>query len=267
MTALRKIAEGREAEIFAWEDGRVLRLFRDARSRESVEREMAAMRAARRLVPAVPEVFGAVERDGRPGIILERVEGPDLLTLLGKRPWTVWSAARTTAHLQAELHEVVAPDELRPLREALRAGLSESPLVPEDVRQRALTVLASLPDGDRLCHGDFHPGNIIATERGPVVIDWPNAFRADPLADVARTLTLLRLGSPPPSTSPVLLALIRGMRRLFLRAYQAEYRRRRPVDARQLARWEYVVGAARLIEDIAEEQEALLRWLAASELR
>lgn len=93
------------------------------------------------------------------------------------------------------------------------------------------------------------------------MIDWPNAFRADPLADVARTLTLLRLGSPPPGTPPVLLALIRTLRRVFVGAYRAEYERRRPVDRERLAKWMFVLGAARLMEDIPEERAVLLRWL------
>jgi aminoglycoside phosphotransferase (APT) family kinase protein len=48
-------------------------------------------------------------------------------------------------------------------------------------------------------------GTCLATGMGsPVVIDWGDATRGDPLADVARTELLHRLGEPPPGTSAVL---------------------------------------------------------------
>src|SRR3546814_7594415 len=67
------------------------------------------------------------------------------------------------------------------------------------VQTCALPILDALPDGDRLCHGDYHPGNVIETAGGPVVIDWPAVTRGHPDADYARTLLLLRLGEPPSS--------------------------------------------------------------------
>ncbi|TMA37195.1 MAG: aminoglycoside phosphotransferase family protein, partial [Deltaproteobacteria bacterium] len=44
-------------------------------------------------------------------------------------------------------------------------------------------MLETLPDGDQLCHGDMHPGNIMLSRRGPMVIDWTNARRGHPAAD------------------------------------------------------------------------------------
>jgi aminoglycoside phosphotransferase (APT) family kinase protein len=29
-------------------------------------------------------------------------------------------------------------------------------------------------------HGDFHPGNVVLTQRGPVVIDWRNTTEGPP---------------------------------------------------------------------------------------
>ena len=48
-----------------------------------------------------------------------------------------------------------------------------------------------LDGGDRLVHLDLHPMNVMITPTGPIVIDWPNAARGDPLTDVAVTLVLL----------------------------------------------------------------------------
>jgi hypothetical protein len=84
---LKKIAEGREAEMFAWEGGRILRLYRGDFYRGAPQEQARLLRIARECGLRVPLDYGLVEVDGRPGIILERLEGPDLLTELGAKPW------------------------------------------------------------------------------------------------------------------------------------------------------------------------------------
>ncbi len=68
---------------------------------------------------------------------------------------------------------------------------------PTHVRQSVLTLLQTLPDTNQLCHNDFHPANILMDDQGPVIIDWMDAARADPLADVARTLILVQFAGLP----------------------------------------------------------------------
>ena len=60
---LRKVAEGREAEIFEWEDGKVLRLMRDPKAVEPGEMFAAATHAAHSagVSGPVPARVGRVE--------------------------------------------------------------------------------------------------------------------------------------------------------------------------------------------------------------
>ncbi len=66
-----------------------------------------------------------------------------------------------------------------------------------------------------VCHGDFHPGNIMV-EDGHVtgVIDWPAAAFADPELDVAATLTLIKVGDGElePEMRPLLARIIHKIR-------------------------------------------------------
>jgi aminoglycoside phosphotransferase (APT) family kinase protein len=117
-------------------------------------------------------------------------------------------------------------------------------------------VLLSLPDGDRLCHGDFHPDNVIATVRGPVIVDWSNATAGNPLADVARSVLLARFGQLP--DAPGLgRALVRALGRLFARFYLRRYCALKGVGRADIEPWLTVVAAARLAERIPLEHEAL----------
>ena len=91
-----------------------------------------------------------------------------------------------------------------------------------------------------ICHGDFHPRNILVS--GSVVtavIDWPNTIVADAAYDVASTKTIL--GSTPVEMLSVPTAigwLIRGLRPIMVGRYLAGYRRRRPLDSQSFGYYE-----------------------------
>ena len=108
-TPRQKISEGREAEIFEWGHGVVLRLLRNPNALQQIEWEAAAMRAAAGAGVRVPQVIEVVTVDGRPGLVMERIEGIDMLTLVGKQPWQVFAMSATAGRIQAELNCVAAP--------------------------------------------------------------------------------------------------------------------------------------------------------------
>jgi len=253
-----KLAEGREAEIFAWGEHDVLRLYRDPARADAADRELLALAAVRTALPRVPAPRGRRDLDGRPGILMERLDGRGLFAEIQRRPWRVWSLAQLTGRLHAELGGVRAPAALPELKHEVRRRIEALADVPDALRASALAELARLPDGDALCHGDFHPENVLLCTSGPVVIDWPNAARGDACADFARSTLMLRVGSLPPGTP----ALIRAGRSLgsglYLRAYRAGYEGIRRYDDTLLRRWQFVRAVDRFADGIPEERSGLL---------
>jgi aminoglycoside phosphotransferase (APT) family kinase protein len=133
--------------------------------------------------------------------------------------------------------------------------------LPDDLARFAIDALDALPDGGRLCHGDFHPGNIMGGSDGPVLIDWPNATHGDPMADYARTDLMIRSGDIPPGQPLVIRYGAIVARGLMLSAYRRAYRRVRPLDTALAARREVPVAAARIADGIAPERPKLIKLL------
>jgi aminoglycoside phosphotransferase (APT) family kinase protein len=257
------VGRGREADVFAWDEGRVLRLAHDPAQAPTMDREALVLAAAHRAGAPVPALYERIDVHGRPGLVIQRLDGPDLLSLLGAKPWLVLSVAGSSGRTHAELHALRAPEGVGSVHEVLRARLA-SELVPPDVRARALELLEIAPDGDRLCHGDFHPGNLLRTRAGDFVIDWTAGTRGDPEADVARTVLLLRLGAVHEDAPTLIKRLDRVGRWLLLGGYLRNYRRRRELDPVRLERWIRIVAAARLGEGIEQERAPVMAVARAS---
>jgi aminoglycoside phosphotransferase (APT) family kinase protein len=260
--SLEKIGEGREAEIFAWGDGEILRLMREPAAAGRLSREAEALRAAHGGGAPVPAVRDLITVAGRPGLVMQRVDGIDMMSAVGRRPWTIVRAARQLGATHASIHRIGAPAELMDTRALLAERIKAAASTLADrVSSFALHLLEGLPDGDQLCHGDFHPGNVLVASRESVVIDWTNASRGDADSDVARTLLMLEMGVVPASAPAVVRRLAGAGRRMFRAGYVRAYRRARRFDAALVGRWKIVHAAARCAEGIEEETPLLIRYV------
>jgi aminoglycoside phosphotransferase len=248
-----KVGEGREAEVYAWRDDAVVKLYRPGYLGHRAESVALAALDGHGVAPRLLDV---VDRDGRPGLVLERLGGSDMLALLPRQPWRVLGLARALAKAHRAVHEVRAPEDLPDLRQVLAARIDDAAL-PQPLRAFALRVLDGLPTGDRLCHGDFHPGNVLVAADRVGVIDWANAARGLPEADHARTLLLLRWADPLPGTPLITRGLMAAGRSVFAHQYARTYggsQHRLP----QVDSWLTVHAAARLAESIEVEQPTLI---------
>ena len=253
-----KIGEGREAEVFVWGDGAVVKLYRPGHLGSGTESLVLGQLDGHAVAARLIDV---VEHDGRNGLVLERLRGQDMLALLQRRPWRVIGFATTLATAHRVIHDVTAPPALPDLREVLAARVDDANL-PTHLRDFVLRTLDQLPPGDRLCHGDFHPGNVLVDADRVAVIDWANAARGVPEADHARTLLLLRWADPLPGTSLIARGLVAAGRSVLARSYSRAYRDTRPPQ--HVESWLTVNVAARLAEGIEAERPRFLGILGRS---
>ena len=258
---LTPLAEGREAQVFVRADGNVVKVMRSANQEARVRREAAALQALADRGHLAPAFVETTEVAGRPALVTERVSGDDLLARLSKKPWLVLKVAGTLGRAHAAMHDHLAPDTLPDLRDELAQYIQSAKALPEHHATAALKRLRALPTGDRLCHGDYHPQNVLGTLKDPVIIDWGDASRGAPAADVARTLLLLRMGELPPDTPAPMRALTAVGRAMLARRYLAVYRHQAVEKPSQLDDWLFVRAAARFNEELEMEYPRLLKLL------
>lgn len=253
MQKAQRIGVGRTAEVYAWGDDQILKLYRADMPREWVYHEAKIGQIVAEAGVHAPAIGDTVEVDGRLGILYERITGPAMLDALAHQPWRLPNLARQFAQVHATMHACLRP-ELPSQRQGLIRAIAHAPGLDVVTRQRILAVLDQMPVGESVCHGDYHPGNIILSPRGPVVIDWMTACHGIAVADVARTVLLLRTGVLPDGTALAQRVMTPLIRRAFLAVYLRAYRTLRPVTQAAIEAWLPILAAARLNEGIDAEE-------------
>ncbi len=255
---MQLVGEGRSAQIFAWDEGRVVKLYYQGVDRPSVEREFQATQLAFAAGVPVPHPFALIEHEGRHGIIFERINGSSGVALFRRQPWRLPGMMRRIAQLQAETlkaHVSGLPEVRGELAGTIRRGMQRG-LIAEG-GHTIIEQLDRLPADDRLCHMDFHPDNVMQTDTGWMIIDWMNARSGAVLADIARSCVIYMVSGPPPGASRG--ALISIGSRLANIYYRREIRRLVAFTSPELDAWILPVATARLIENIPGEREKLIK--------
>jgi Ser/Thr protein kinase RdoA (MazF antagonist) len=155
-------------------------------------------------------------------------------------PAETQSLAAMLADVHWWIHQI-RDKPLMGLKQKLSGNIQRAGQLDLDDRDRLLSRLADLPDDDRLCHGDFHPGNIMGSIGSPFVVDWLDATSGPAEADACRTY-LLTLHHAPQLASP----------------YLSAYSNASGYPAKQILLWLPVIAAARLSEGVPDETSRLL---------
>ena len=249
------VGAGRTAEVFKWGEDKVIKLYFESIDPDWFEDEVDISHLVQDVGLPVPIMYGTEYIDGRNGIIYENLTGDSMLDLLGKKPWQAAKLARQLAELHCRVHQIHAPDSFQTIADWARGGIEETEFLSEELRARVINLLDSLPLGDRLCHCDFHPGNIFMTDRGFVIIDWMTASIGSPIGDVARTSVIFSAMQPPEGTP--MKWLLDRIRNVLHDTYLKTYFQMSNSDTSNFPAWRAVMAASLMCVSTAAEAETL----------
>lgn len=183
------IGTGNTATVYEWEEGKVLKLFNHGYPKEDVEKEFYNARSMEGLNFEVPTTYEIISYGERMGIVYDRVDGEYLLD------WVMRTGdVQGCAVYMAKLHKAIAQNRITNVQNYkafLKYNILKVPSANLKEQEVALKKLKKLRNGDTLCHGDFHPGNILISNEHTMVIDFMNVCHGDFLYDVARTVFLV----------------------------------------------------------------------------
>lgn len=234
----QRLGAGLVAEVFEW-GADVIKLYQPGQGKEQVFREAATLAMLEQGPLPVPRVRGVLETDGRWGVVMSRAPGRPIAAEMLEHPGQAPTMLDDVVRLQLRMH--AEPGQFLPrLRDRLRGAIARAGQLSADEISATLQRLAGLPDGDRLCHGDFHPFNVMGTAEAPIIIDWLDATQGAPEADGCRSYLLL-LHTVPDVAATYLDAYVRLSGR--------------PREA--ILAWLPVLAAARLVEQVPSEHERL----------
>ena len=181
---MKLIAIGNTAEVFEYKEDKVLKLFKAGYPLEQIQREFNNTVIMNKICVHTPTAFEIVEHEGRHGIVFQKNIGVDLLSEYLKNP----SDEKVAAEILVDLTDI----QKKVLSEETTEGISY-----KNYLEWFGYDASNLPDGNFICHGDLHPGNIIRTKDGELcLIDFMNVCRGPKEYDVARTYVLLTENNP-----------------------------------------------------------------------
>jgi aminoglycoside phosphotransferase (APT) family kinase protein len=198
-----------------------------------------------------PRLLDVRDVRGRAASVWERIRGPSMWEEILAAPTRAAAYGAQLADLELELFGLVPPLALPTQRDRLVNKVRRCAAAIDAALGEVLDGLPAPCRPLRLCHGDLHPGNVILSGAGPVVIDWFDASRGDRAGEVARSRLLL-VGATddelpshlPGATRPMLVALADG----YLRGIRAQL----DITDDELQRWEAVEAVAQMAEHVAQ---------------
>jgi aminoglycoside phosphotransferase (APT) family kinase protein len=221
------LASGRDSDIFEYGDGLVLRRSRRGRSMATEARVMEYVREHGFPAPKVHELS-----NDETELVMDRIDGPSMLEVLGDRPWTIRRMGFVLGTLHNSLHRIPGPEWVRP---------------------------SPVGAGDQLVHLDLHPGNVLISDVGPVVIDWSNVASGDGNADAALSWLLMSAGTV--EAGSVKSALLELARSRMIKAFLQRFDR-----AKVAAQMPGVVAWKLTDPNMSEVEQEAMRALLAKEL-
>jgi aminoglycoside phosphotransferase (APT) family kinase protein len=249
-----------------WSPPLILRLFRADAAPDQAAFEQAVQNAVMSLGYPAPRVLAACGEHsvlGSAFTIMDRVPGQLMLERI-VRPSRGWlSVANTLASLHGRLHALDAQAfEAALARDGLpRDRLSvrvDTALIHRELERLALDALRpglrwlidnkpAAPGRVSICHGDFHPLNILMEGRSVSgVIDWSWASVAEPAYDIGATVAIFAQG--PVDLPAILRPVANFVRRRFIRDYLRSYSKQFPIDLDDVRYFEALRTLGFLIE-------------------
>ncbi len=191
------INHGRRSDIYKLSNERVLKLYLPDFPKAKIEQEFTnALLVYEQTKIATPRPIKLATEGARTGIVFQAIEGQSYMDIFQANPIKYFTQAKKLAMVQDQI-SVNNVSGIPTQQQSFNRLLTGSNRLTDDQKAVLLKVL-STNNANKLCHGDFHHGNVLhSLNDADYVIDWMDAFVGDPLLDIALTAVNAAVSNAP----------------------------------------------------------------------
>ncbi|QVK17009.1 phosphotransferase [Mycoplasmatota bacterium] len=251
------IGKGRTAEVYTHDDDKILKLFFDWVPTDNITYEAEIGKEINEAGISSPCVYEIIDKNKRKGIIYDRIDGKTILEILENKPWKAAFYGRKMARIHHKIHQHVL-NGLPFQTEKFTKEINRNTQLSDDKKQKVLDYLKTLPNNLSVCHGDFHPDNIMVQNGDFITIDWSNAYLGNKLSDVVRTYLLIKTPFIPENIPGFIVILIKLLKWRLYSAYIKEYMKLEKLKSKDIDEWLLPMAVMRLNEKVPGEEKWLL---------
>lgn len=240
---LEKVIAVRKNKTIYQDGDRCIKSFDASYSKADILNEALNMARVEETGVSMPKLREVTMIDGKWALVYDFISGKTLAQLMEENPEKKEDYLEQFVRIQLQVQNHKCPM-LSQLKEKMQRKISMSSL-EATTRYELHVRLDGMPTHDKLCHGDFHPSNVILSEDGtPYIIDWAHATQGNASADAARTYLLFCLDGDEEAAGQYL--------NLFCK--------KSDTAKQYVQQWMPIVAASQLCKGHEEEREFLLRW-------
>lgn len=167
LSELKLLVQGGEADLYEIDEHRLLRVLRRPNSQEEQVNELYAMLEKHQV--KIPKIYEYGMIDGKQAEVMERLHGGDMLSQLTGQPLRLKANAQAFSKLHQQLLMIDDVCELPDLGGRFELGCSQIDCLEPETLDFVRNLFHELPDGNAICHSDFHPGNILMQDGVPLL--------------------------------------------------------------------------------------------------
>jgi Ser/Thr protein kinase RdoA (MazF antagonist) len=258
------LGQGTSGQVYRFGSDKVIKLFFPEIPPENIGFEARITKYVNEAGLPAAKVYDVIDYNGRTGIVYQDLEGTALLRILGHQVHRIFYWADVLAKIHTNIHKCSVPKDLPKQKELLADWIVAAGGLDTKTKDKAIKYMETLPDGDKLCHNDLHPDNIVMTKAGLIVIDWTCTRIGDPLADVAYSMMVIQIGevqSEVPGQGGIAIG-----RLAYSWLYARDYLKMNGGSMKEVLRWRLPLAAARLIYKFPKEHQPCIN-IVNSEIR
>lgn len=239
-------------QLFDYGEGRFVKLFDKNIRKEDIKREFDNTLLVNQLTDRVVEAEEMIELEGQIGIVYKKYEGQTLLFTLEGDPSKLEDVAELFADIHHEFHQLKGMG-LRTQRAYYEEHINRCKELLEDEKKQLIDSIDDLPDGDTLCHGNYHLNNVLIGDEYHIM-GFSNTYAGHPMSDVAKACIILEVPREISGTSNLVHEEITKKKSLLSQRYLEHYG---SIDEKTLDSFVKLAAVTRLNEGEAIE----IPWL------